>query len=85
MAKRKAKERNYANIFTPDDLTKQIDRSRETLGLKSRTEVVRLGQTLLEKWISYALSTEDLAFWTIIQQIEMIDLQNKAGADNLTE
>ena len=77
--------KGYCNIFTPDDLTEQIDRARENLGLKSRTEVVRLGQKILERWIEHAMNNEHLSFFTTIQQIKMIDLQNQVGDDKLPE
>ena len=77
--------KGYTNIFTPDDLTEQIDRARDNLGLKSRTEVVRLGQKVLERWIEYAMNNEHLAFFTTVQQIKMIDLQNQLGDDKLSE
>ena len=77
--------KGYCNIFTPDDLTEQIDRTKENLGLKSRTEVVRLGQKILERWVEQAMNNEHLSFFTTIQQIKMIDLQNQIGDDKLTE
>ena len=39
----------YANIFVPSDLRDRIDAVRDILGLKSRTEVVRISIFLIER------------------------------------
>ena len=47
-------DRRYANLFIPIELKDQIDASTDALGLRSRTEAVRMGQVLLQGWIEHA-------------------------------
>jgi len=43
--------KGYANIFVPDDLKERIDGVQGQIGLRSRTDVVRVGVYVLERMI----------------------------------
>ena len=62
MANKQKKEPTHANIFVPLELKDQIDANADVLGLKSRTEAIRIGQKLLASWINQTLIREPVLF-----------------------
>ena len=45
-------KRGYSNVFLPETLAARIDLLQEACGLRTRTDVVRFGVTLLERQIA---------------------------------
>ena len=73
MAKAKAKKKKdptHATLFVPIALRDAMDANAAALGLKSRTEAVRMGQHLLTDWIEFVRDRDYQVFDQLIARIE---------------